>query len=188
MWLDPIWVRGIVPLLASVSLMDSRAEGVIDLLDEHLAEGVGSVRGQAALLEVLGQPSKASGEELSHRWWTLPASPLPVTGARRRDSHRYTWSPRRGRRTSRPATLWRWSTTILMPPPPCAGGRAIRRGSRTSPTTACRAPVVARRDAGRTRCREHAVARQATRPSSSSWCHHRGPVSTRPRRTSVPVA
>ena len=69
-------------------LMDSRAEGVIDLLDQHLAEGIGSFRWQPALLEVLGQPSKASGEALSHRLWTLPASPLQVTGARTRDLHR----------------------------------------------------------------------------------------------------
>jgi hypothetical protein len=39
------------------SLVHGGVQRVIDLLDQHLAERLGSFRAQPALLEVLGQPS-----------------------------------------------------------------------------------------------------------------------------------
>ena len=56
----------IVPLLDDPSLVDGRAERVIDLLQQHLAEGVGSLEAQAALVELLGESSQSPRGGVRH--------------------------------------------------------------------------------------------------------------------------
>jgi hypothetical protein len=49
------------------AFVDSRPQSLVDLFQQHLPNGIGSVQPQAALLKLLGKPSKAPRSCLSHQ-------------------------------------------------------------------------------------------------------------------------
>src|SRR5439155_8060496 len=53
------------------SLVDNRSERVVDLLEDHVSEGLAGDGRQAALLELLGQTPQSPGRGRAHRARTL---------------------------------------------------------------------------------------------------------------------
>src|SRR6266513_2775285 len=63
------WIRGGLEDRSTARgppFVDSRAESVIDLFEQHGAEGLGSFEAQPALLEVFGKSSQSAGRRVRH--------------------------------------------------------------------------------------------------------------------------
>ena len=63
--------------------MNSGAEGMIDLLEQRPAEGVGSFQAKATLLEILGEPPQPARPGVTHgfRRYRRARSVRPASGS-----------------------------------------------------------------------------------------------------------